>query len=332
MELSRREHLPALQVFFLPESDRELRGREEEPHGPNHTLIFGIERGSRRRRLVRLFQQVMNGMSALPINLPFTLFNKGVRARSEVRDIVMELIREKRQEMEKRKTLDNNHHQYQDLITKFVSMKNEEDSTSSSPMLSDDEIVDNCIVAMVAGHDTSSVLLTFLEQEEIAKGKSGTHDEPLTWDDLSKMKYTWKVATEALRMYPPVFCAFKKVLQDFELGGYIIPKGWQIVWASFMTHMDESIYPDPTTFNPTRFDNKQGATPPFSYIAFGGGPRLCPGYELARIETLTMVHYMVTRFQWKLSLKENLFGRFPMPIFHHGLPIQVKIKKPLHES
>ncbi|KAL8045953.1 hypothetical protein ABFX02_08G147601 [Erythranthe guttata] len=181
LELSGEDHKRvrgAMLLFLKPDvlkqsvakMDEEIRIHLEEywHGGDNHqvmplmktltfdvisTLIFGIERGSRRRRLVRLFQQVMNGMSALPINLPFTLFNKGVRARSEVRDIVMELIREKRQEMEKRKTLDN---------YKFVSMKNEEDSTSSSPMLSDDEIVDNCIVAMVAGHDTSSVLLTFL--------------------------------------------------------------------------------------------------------------------------------------------------------------------------
>ncbi|KAL7111416.1 hypothetical protein ACP275_05G085900 [Erythranthe tilingii] len=305
------------------------------------SLIFGIERGARRERLVKLFEQVIDGMVALPINLPFTRFNRSLRARSKVKDIVMDVIREKRRQMEIQETLDN-HHQYQDLITKFLSMKNEDDNTT--PLLSDEEIVDNCTIAMTAGHDTTSILLTFLvkllsenphvyenvlhEQEEIAKGKNGSLEEPLTWEDLMKMKYTWRVATETLRMYSPVFFFFRRVLQDIELGGYIIPKGWQVVATTFLTHMDDSIYKDPSTFDPTRFE-KQGATPPYSYVPFGEGPRMCPGYEFARIETLTMIHYLVTRFKWKLSLEENPFHRDPMPFFEQGLPIQVMIKKPL---
>lgn len=64
------------------------------------------------------------------------------------------------------------------------------------------------------------------EQEEISKGKA--LEELLSWDDLAKMKYTWKVATESLRMNPPVLFSFRTVLQDIEYGEYIIPKGWQV--------------------------------------------------------------------------------------------------------
>ncbi|KAI3466578.1 hypothetical protein Pfo_023241 [Paulownia fortunei] len=296
------------------------------------SLIFGIERGTKRDRMVNLFEQVMEGMLAVPINLPFTRFNRSLRARSKIRDIIMGLIREKREELEKQDTPG-----HRDLITSLLSMRDE----ANAPLLSDEEIVDNSTVTMIAGHDTTSIVLTFLikllaenphvyetvlnEQEEIARGKAS--EELLTWDDLAKMKYTWRVATESMRMYPPVFCSFRRVLKDFELGGYIIPKGWQVIWASCMTHMDESIYPDPLKFNPSRFEN-QGATPPYSFVAFGGGPRMCPGYEFARIETLTMIHYLVTGFQWNLSLEENFFSRDPMPVFNQGLPIHIVIKKP----
>lgn len=64
------------------------------------------------------------------------------------------------------------------------------------------------------------------EQEEIAKGK--VPGELLTWEDIAKMKYTWKVALETLRMVPPVFGGFRKTLKDIEYGGFIIPKGWQV--------------------------------------------------------------------------------------------------------
>ena len=64
------------------------------------------------------------------------------------------------------------------------------------------------------------------EHEEIAKTK--VSGELLNWDDLSKMKHTWKAAMETMRIIPPVFGGFRKVLKDFEYGGYLIPKGWQV--------------------------------------------------------------------------------------------------------
>lgn len=65
-----------------------------------------------------------------------------------------------------------------------------------------------------------------LEHEEIARNKES--GEALTWEDVSKMKYTWKVAMETLRLYPPVFGGFRVALKDIQLGGYTIPKGWQV--------------------------------------------------------------------------------------------------------
>jgi len=65
------------------------------------------------------------------------------------------------------------------------------------------------------------------EQEEIAKGKPS--GEALTWEDLSKMKYTWRVAMETLRMFPPIFGGFRKAATDIEYDGYFIPKGWQVI-------------------------------------------------------------------------------------------------------
>ncbi|KAH6795925.1 hypothetical protein C2S51_036911 [Perilla frutescens var. frutescens] len=301
------------------------------------TLLFGIERGARRDTLKHLFNKMMDGMLALPINLPFTRFNGSLRARSKAGGVIRELIKEKREKLKNHEISEE-----QDLITALLSMRDED----SSPLLTDDEIEDNCAVVMVAGHDTTSILLTFLikllaehphvyetvlnEQEEIAREKK-TSDNPLTWDDLAKMKYTWRAATEVMRLYPPVMFSFRQVLQDVEMGEYLIPKGWQVLWAGCMTQLDETIYPDPYKFDPSRYENP-AAIPPHTLIPFGGGPRMCPGNEFARIETLTMIHYLVTRFEWKLCLKENTLSRDPMPIFKQGLPIQIQIKRPLDHA
>ncbi|XWS09813.1 hypothetical protein CRYUN_Cryun39dG0021500 [Craigia yunnanensis] len=162
-----------------------------------------------------------------------------------------------------------------------------------------------------------------LEQEEIAKSKP--NGELLTWEDLAKMKYTWKVAMETLRLFPPIFGGFRKAVKDFEYGGYLIPKDWQIFWVTGMSQMDNSIFPEPSKFDPTRFENP-ASIPPYCFIAFGGGPRICPGYEFARIETLVSIHYLVTRFTLKL-LSDNLFSRDPMPVPTKGLPVQISPRK-----
>lgn len=162
---------------------------------------------------------------------------------------------------------------------------------------------------------------------------------------------------ETLRTVPPVFGGFRKALTDIEFDGYFIPKGWQvstqnqnfnfyftllllvgvifqkyandvlvihiqIFWATNMTHMDDSIFPDPSKFDPSRFEN-QVSIPRYSYIPFGAGPRICPGYELARIETLVSIYYLVTQFSWKLLGSDTSFSRYPIPTPAKGLPIQI---------
>jgi cytochrome P450 len=64
------------------------------------------------------------------------------------------------------------------------------------------------------------------EQDEIAN-KKGT-DGALTWEGVSSMKYTWRVALETLRTVPPVFGSFRTATKDIEYQGYHIPKGWKV--------------------------------------------------------------------------------------------------------
>ncbi|RVW99535.1 Cytochrome P450 716B1 [Vitis vinifera] len=289
-------------------------------------LLFGVERGIRREKLVGRFQEMIEGIWSVPVNLPFTRYNRSLQASTKIQNMIKELMREKEVELEKGAS------PHQDLITCLLSIhgKNNEE------VITEKEIVDNVMLVMVAGHDTSAVLITFLvrllandpdvyaavlkEHEEIAKGKPS--GEFLTWEDLAKMKYTWRVALETLRMVPPVFAGFRTVLKDIEFGGYLIPEGWKIFWATNMTHMDNSIFPEPTKFDPTRFEN-QASIPPYCFIPFGGGPRICPGIEFARIETLVTVHHLVTRFKWKLCHTDNFFGRNPTPAPTGGLPIEI---------
>ncbi|KAG9454079.1 hypothetical protein H6P81_006983 [Aristolochia fimbriata] len=298
------------------------------------SLLFGLEQGPRRRNIISAFREVMLGLWSVPVNLPFTRFNRSLRGSRRVRTMVTQLIREKRQPLQRGSASPS-----EDLITCLLKIRDGDDREA----LSEEEIGDNVVVIMVAGHDTSSVVLTFFirllanypdicakvlqEQEEIAKCKDP--EEPLTWEDLSKMKYTWRTATELLRVISPVFGSFRQVLKDVEFNGYTIPKGWQVFWAAPSTHMEETIFAEPWKFDPSRFD---GQTPiaPYSFVAFGGGPRICPGAEFARLEILIAVHHLVTRFDWKLRCKDETFRRDPLPVPNQDLPILLEPRRSVY--
>ncbi|XP_047336616.1 beta-amyrin 28-monooxygenase-like [Impatiens glandulifera] len=289
------------------------------------SLLIGMERGSRREELLNCFQDLVAGLWSLPINLPFTQYRRSLKAGVKITDIIKDLIRQKKAKLAAAAKGSTN----EDIITSLISSK-----------VSDEEIIHNMKAIMIAGHDTSATVLTFIirllardpvvyetllqEQEEVSRSKGSRL--LLTWEDLGKMKYTWKVALEIMRLVPPVFGGFRKALKDIEYEGFLIPKGWQVLWVSSMTHMDNKIFPEASKFEPSRFDN-QGSVPPYCYIPFGAGPRVCPGYEFAKIEILVTIHYIVTRFKWKLCCDDNFFGRDPLPMPTQGLPIQIVSKE-----
>ncbi|KAK1646101.1 hypothetical protein QYE76_063906 [Lolium multiflorum] len=198
-----------------------------------------------------------------------------------------------------------------------------------------EDIVDNAMGLIVGAHETSSVLITFMirylaneteildkvtkEQDEIAINKK--LGDALTWDDVAKMKYTWKVAMETLRTVPPVFGSFRTTTKDIEYQGYHIPKGWKVFAAQSVTHMDSHFFHEPSKFDPSRFEK---LIPPYCYMPFGGGSRMCPGNEFSRVETMVAMHYLVRQFRWKMTCEQETYMRDPKPTPDLGLPVKLK--------
>ncbi|KAK3014493.1 hypothetical protein RJ639_009396, partial [Escallonia herrerae] len=117
------------------------------------SLLFGLERGARRDDFVKYFQEMIDGMWSVPVNLPLTRYNRSLRASAVVGEMVIDLIHEKRVEFEQKGASS-----HQDLITCLLSIRGKD----NTQVLSENEIVHNVMLVMVAGHDTSSVLITFI--------------------------------------------------------------------------------------------------------------------------------------------------------------------------
>ena len=62
---------------------------------------------------------------------------------------------------------------------------------------------------------------------------------------------------------------------------------------------------------------------PFTFVPFGGGPRMCPGREFARLEILVFMHRLVTKFKWEKLIPNEKIIYQPSPIPVNGLPIRL---------
>lgn len=60
-----------------------------------------------------------------------------------------------------------------------------------------------------------------------------------------------------------------------------------------------------------------------NFLPFGGGPRLCAGSELAKLEMAVFIHHLVLNYHWELADMDQAFA-FPFVDFPKGLPIRVQ--------
>ncbi|KAF9663440.1 hypothetical protein SADUNF_Sadunf17G0050300 [Salix dunnii] len=282
------------------------------------------------RRLSNPLTQVVAGLISIPIKIPGTAFSRAVEGGKIVREELLAIIRQRKRELSENKEAISI-----DLLTRLLLASYENGETTDD----EKQIANKIIGLLVASHDTVSTALTCIlnylaeypqvyedvlqEQMEIAK--SNGPGELLKWDDVEKMKYSWCVVCEAMRLSPPVPGTFREAITDFTYAGFTIPKGCKTFWTAYSTNRNPSYFPDPEKFDPSRFDGRGPA--PYSFVPFGGGPRMCPGKEYARLAMLVFMHNVVTKFRWsKVNPDEKIIYN-PTPAPANGLLIHLLLNE-----
>lgn len=116
-----------------------------------------------------------------------------------------------------------------------------------------------------------------------------------------QLALTEAVVKEALRLYPPTWLAEREIASKVELYGYTLEPGQYVIFSSYVIHRDPNVYADPDTFRPDRWLEPCASTiPRFGFMPFGGGPRVCLGYNFAKAELLLLTALITSRLTFSL--------------------------------
>lgn len=285
-------------------------------------IVLNLKPGKVSHTLQQDYYPLIEGMFSLPINLPWTMYGKAVKARERILKNLEEFL-------ESRPVKD-------DVFGGYVKLLEEELPAGSPPGLKHEMGLDLITSLLFAGHDTTAATMVFAvkyigenppvlaelrrEHEDLLSRKKP--GERISWDDCKSLAFSNNIITETLRMCNISTTVFRKSLEDIHVGEYMIPKGYQVLPYFRSVHFNPKIYPDPYTFNPFRYQESGGSKLPF--FGFGGGARLCPGMDLARAELCIFLHHLVMKFEsWEL-IGDDVVSYFPFPRLSKRLPIRVK--------
>ncbi|KAH9870830.1 hypothetical protein IAQ61_006309 [Plenodomus lingam] len=183
--------------------------------------------------------------------------------------------------------------------------------------MSDENIIDNMITFLVAGHETTSGLLSFtfyylLKSPEAYNKAQQEVDTvirkgPITVDHLSKLPYLNAVLRESLRLQPTAPSIGLTVKEDATIGGkYAVKKGVPLVALLPMIHRDPAAYgEDAEEFRPERMLDEEferrNKEFPNCWKPFGNGMRACIGRPFAWQEALLVLAILLQHFNFTLD-------------------------------
>ncbi|KAA8538894.1 hypothetical protein F0562_025586 [Nyssa sinensis] len=187
---------------------------------------------------------------------------------------------------------------------------------ASGDDVSSKQLRDDLMTMLIAGHETSAAVLTWtfylLSKEPSVLSKlqnevdSVLGDRFPTIEDMKKLKYTSRVISESLRLYPQPPVLIRRSLENDMLGEYPIKRGEDIFISVWNLHRSPKLWDDADKFNPERWPldgpNPNETNQNFCYLPFGGGPRKCVGDMFATFEIVVAVAMLVRRFNFQMAL------------------------------
>ncbi len=196
---------------------------------------------------------------------------------------------------------------YGDVLSMLLQVRDEDDGSG----LSDQEVRDELVTLLVAGHETTATALTWTwyllmqhplmyqqlrdEVDQVLVGRTPT------MDDLTHLSYTLQVVKESLRLYAPVWSILRQAKQAVDVGAYRLPEGMRVLVSPYTLHRNPAYFPNPDRFDPDRWTPENEAKlPRYAYLPFGAGPHICIGNHFAMMAAQLVLATLVQRVTFEL--------------------------------
>ena len=181
---------------------------------------------------------------------------------------------------------------------------------ASGQGLPDSNIRAQCITFLIAGHETTSGLLSFavyylLKDPDVLARARAEADAVLgsdawpTFEQVHRLTYIRQVLDESLRLWPTAPGFSRYPYEDTVIGGrYAIPAHTPITVLTPALHRDPAVWgPDAAEFDPEHVaPERLAAISPNVYKPFGTGQRACIGRQFALQEAMLVLGMLLQRF------------------------------------
>lgn len=208
--------------------------------------------------------------------------------RERLRTIIHTIIEQRRRDT----------HPYNDLLDMLLNARYED----TGEAMSDDQIIDEVQVLLLAGHETTantlSWLLSMVANEPQVMDRLRAVAETTDIYDSVKNDYINAVINESMRLRPAAFMTDRMALADDGHGQWSYPKDTVVIPFFYGVHRSKDHWEDPDTFMPERFLDDAGKLRKMpAFFPFGAGPRLCIGNNFAMAEMCFFVHAFFRHFK-----------------------------------
>ena len=285
------------------------------------SVVFGIDSGKRYDKLRELLTTLLDIFNN-PLSSSFIFFEwlqkdlgkyspwgKFLGIKQEIRTLILAEIKDRREAIAIAPA------EYQDILSLLLMAKDETEEG-----MSDEELHDELITLLFAGHETTASALAWLfywihylpevdrqlhQELDSLENSLDIQAMPTANFVIANLPYLDATIKETLRIYPIAAGTFARVLtQPMSILGHQFAADTWFMISIYNLHHQEEIYPNSDRFIPERFLTRNYSN--YEYLPFGGGNRRCIGSALALLEMKLVTATLLSRFELALTSKRPM--------------------------
>jgi cytochrome P450 len=195
-----------------------------------------------------------------------------------------------------------------------------------------EDLLDNMKALYFGGYETTAHALNFLIWhllknptclQKVVEEIDEHYDVDFI-EHLTSFKYLGNAIKESMRLDPVAIAVSREALADTTLAGYTIEKGTVVTINTIALQHNETFWPNPTTFNPDRFNN---TTKPGTYFPFGEGTQNCIGQKLAMAEIKVYMIMLLKHYKLELVPGQDIrvVTRFTSDLNQLGVYLEKRV-------